>query len=275
MPGIKQTLLNPVHEDLANAEMAEDFLCPSGKRRWARLHLAIAHWHRLDPKANNQSTLSEAIKIRPPQLSYARSPHPEDDTDGNKLSPEKHRAAAKILGVDPDWLAQGYSEHGSEVWPDWTAEATKPGRATLAEIFIAYLAQAQIDQPVPQIVAGLLQRYRDVLAADITRLRESLRPYPITVVDSAELLASPWPRIGPGDPWQVVRTYLTRAGLSVNAFLGRYREALQSMFASLVAGPVSTLPPSQVLFGLTAEQVDLEIRVRSWLRELAARLPHR
>ncbi len=264
MPGIKQTLLNPVHEDLANAEMAEDFLCPSGKRRWARLHLAIAHWHRLDPKANNQSTLSKAIKIRPPQLSYARSPHPEEDTDGNKLSPEKHRAAAKILGVNPDWLAQGYSEHGSEVWPDWTAEATKPSRATLAEILIAYLAQAQIDQPVPQIVAGLLQPYRDVLVADLPRI----------IADFKELIASPWPSNDPDDQWQAVRTYLTNERLSVNAFLGRFRVALQSIFASLVADPAPTMPPGQVLFGMTAEQVDPEIRVRSWLRELAARLPH-
>lgn len=244
--GVEPSLINPVNEARATALMAVDFLCPEACRRWARLHLAVAHWHRLDPD-NTQGFLARKLGVTSRQLTQARSPPKDPTSPYNGLSEKKHVIAAGIIGVDPHWLVQGYIEDGRDAWPPWTAAATADGRGALSAIFTDFLDDHIAGKPTPAMISTIVYG-------------------PHSMAPATDMLDLPDHFGHKGDLTTELRRYLARHPIGVHAYLSRYRPALTACWLALKAEALSRRSPQVTVFGMADERSPTIVRHR-WIRQ--------
>lgn len=245
--GVEPTLINPVNEARANELMAVDFLCPEACRRWARLHLAVAQWHRLDPDNNTQGFLARELGVTSRQLTLARSPPKDPTSPYNGLSVKRHVIAAGVIGVDPHWLVRGYIEDGRDAWPPWTTAATAEGRSALGAIFTDFLDDHIAGKPTPAMITTIVYG-------------------PHAVAPAADMLDLP-DHIGqPCDLVTELRRYLARHSIDVHSYLSRYRSALTACWLALKAAALSRTSPQVTVFGM-AEEMSAAIVRHRWIRQ--------
>ncbi|HAT09758.1 MAG TPA: hypothetical protein DCS97_04040 [Planctomycetes bacterium] len=234
--GSMPKLIDAEVEQQASDLMAIDFLCPDNRRRWARLHLAVAHWHRQDPKGNSQGALAKAIKVDARQIRQARHPPKDPAATSNKLADAKHCKAAEVLGVDAEWLVQGYAADGKDVWPLWSQAMTAVGRHTITEVFTDLLDDAIAGKPVPAVIYNIVDW-------------PAPRPLPVLMVGLPDHLGHQ------GALTVEVRRYLARSDIDVKTYLTRYRTVLQQAWLQMASrAPQELLSPSYRFFGMSPEQ---------------------
>lgn len=226
---------------LAQAALSQEFLFPN-LRCWARLTIALARWNELNPGkdakmaffqevlekesvATGAKERRKASKSFEVQMSHACNP--EYASASNGLGNDILIRLAAFLSVEPDWLLDGFSRTGAEVWPAWSACYTRQGRHTLRELLLSGLAD-------------MVERRST--SWTITQLVCAARPEPVTWnQDDIRINVSNFihENAGDGPPLSQtlrdVQTYIDRNQLRLDTYLARYQEALRADLAVLVA----------------------------------------
>ena len=265
--GKQGSLINPEIEAQAEGLMALDCLCPEPSRQWARLHLAVAHWHRLDPdpKVNSQGKLAGKIKnkktrknLSVTQISGARMPPKKKRRKGCGLDDDMLKQIAAVIDVEPDWLIAGYAENGRNVWPAWLLPHIENAQSTLRDILMAYLLEAQRCKPVPSVIAQALEPYRKMIEKDIATLPCKVRPAVLPEEDQADLISMPLRALFESSHIGFIDRLLRRSEMGVNAYLSRYRQFIEREIAELIKADQKTLPTRYALAGLAASDRRIE-----------------